>query len=348
MSLPKIALVFGGRSPEHEVSVLSAASVLEAVDQKKYEMIPLGITTDGRWVEPEKSTKVLTQGLKTVDQILTKKQSIAASFQNFLSQDFTAVFPLIHGPGGEDGTLQGFFELLDIPYVGPGVLSSALGMDKAAVKKVFAFHKLPQADFMLLKKEEYEHIKFTQLKNKIINKLELPLFVKPANMGSSIGISKVNKSSELEDALELAFDYDHKLVLEENVLGRELECSVLGGRKYEVSQPGEIKPDEDFYDYQAKYEDEQTKLIIPAQLKPEVISQMKELAAEAFQAIDGYGLCRVDFFLREKDQKLLINELNTLPGFTEYSMYPKLWSVSGLSYPDLIDRLITLALNKEK
>ncbi|MFW6257103.1 MAG: D-alanine--D-alanine ligase family protein [Bacillota bacterium] len=343
----KVALIFGGRSPEHEISVLSASSVYEAADRDKYEFVPVGISRDGFWVPPHKARKVLHEGYSDVDEVVNQGEMvrISESLNFFLEEDFNVVFPLLHGPNGEDGYLQGFMEMIDLPYVGTGVLSSGLGMDKVFMKKIFAYHSLPQADYLLYRSDELND-KTQQLEKQIEKKLGYPCFVKPANMGSSIGISRVESPDQVTEALKLAFKYDDKLVIEENIAGREIECSVLGGRELKASLPGEIKSAHKYYDYQAKYEDEATELIIPAPIPEDKITELKKLACEAFRVIDGYGMCRVDFFYNQQTGKIYINELNTIPGFTEYSMYPKLWDVSGLDYSDLIDELIALALNK--
>jgi len=345
LSKIKVALLFGGQSAEHEVSIMSATSVFQAADKSKYQVIPIGISKDGYWVPPAKSLEVITEGYSTVDQVLEQNdKSILESLQFFLEADFDLVFPLLHGPFGEDGKIQGFFETTGLPYVGAGVLSSAICMDKAIIKKIFSYHDLPQADFIIIKKNHFNEKSLAGIRDLIDRKISFPCFVKPANMGSSIGISKVLQPEELEKACRQAFKYDEKLIVEENICGREIECSVLGGNNLKASLPGEIIPADEFYDYRSKYQDESTKLVIPAPLTQEEISAVQRLAIKAFEVIDGFSLCRVDFFLREEDGCLLINEINTLPGFTRYSMYPKLWEASGVSYSDLIDNLIKIAL----
>ncbi len=347
LSKINVGLLFGGKSPEHEVSILSARSVANAINKEKYNIIPVGITKDGYWIPPVYSRKIIAD--QSQKEVLDKKPgNIKSSLVTFLNQDIDVVFPLIHGPNGEDGKLQGLLELLEIPYVGTGVLSSALGMDKVMMKKIFAYHDLPQAQFFVLNKKDYKNISADDLNQLILENTGYPCFIKPANMGSSIGITRVKTRDEIEGALLEAFKYDHKIVIEESITGREIECSVLGDQELKASLPGEIKASAEYYDYQAKYEDDSTELIIPVKLEQNLINDIQQLAVKAFKVIDGKGLCRVDFFLCEDEnqQRILINEVNTIPGFTKYSMYPKLWQVSGLSYPDLIDRLIQIAIGE--
>ncbi|MEJ6950947.1 D-alanine--D-alanine ligase family protein [Natronospora cellulosivora (SeqCode)] len=336
----KIGLIFGGRSEEHEISIMSARSIYSVIDRNKYEIKPFAISKNGYCLDSEESLKVLeNQNISVLikDELL----SLASSFKPIIESNIDLAFPILHGPFGEDGRLQGMLEILDIPYVGTGVLSSAVGMDKAIMKNLFANNNIPQGRYKIVYKYDINDIK--KLQKEVKSDIAWPCFIKPANMGSSIGITKVNKAEELGLALEEAFKYDYKAVVEEYIPGREVECSVLGNTNIQVSLPGEIKSNNDFYDYKAKYQDNSTELIIPANLSDKVINDIKTISREAFRAVDAHGFARVDFFITKKDE-VLVNEVNTIPGFTRYSMYPKLWEVSGLPYKNLIDRLIELAL----
>lgn len=342
MSKLRVGLLFGGRSEEHEVSIMSARSVFTAADPEKYEIIPVAISKEGYWLDPGQSREILLDETVTAVQ-KGKDGSIPASVIPFLKERLDLVFPVLHGPYGEDGKIQGLFEVLDIPYVGAGVMSSAIGMDKVIMKELFSYWGLPQAKYKVLYASKMTG-DLTALKREIESGIGWPCFIKPANLGSSIGINKVHYPGELEQAIKEGFKHDRKIIIEEFIKGREIECSVLGNEKPVVSLPGEIRPKHEFYDYEAKYIDESTELVIPAPLDDELVEEVKELAVSAFRAIDARGFARVDFFLRDLDNKLILNEINTIPGFTRYSMYPKLWEVSGISYRELIDRLIDLAL----
>ena len=361
MSKIRVGLVFGGNSAEHTVSIMSAVSVWKAIDREKFEVVPMAISKQGYWLGPEKSTEFLKRECQLVDDIFTTREQSLSQEGNKLFSDevfslvregkLDAVFPVLHGPFGEDGKIQGFWEMLGIPYVGTGVLSSALIMDKVFQKKIFAYHQLPQAGFLSFDLRKQNDGDFDKIVAEIADKFGFPCFVKPANMGSSIGISRVESSSELKNAFATAFEYDRKLVVEEYIAGREIECSVLGeigsDQPYRVSLPGEIKPAHDFYDYQSKYEDRDTELVIPVELPERICTRIQQLAVKSFEIMEGCGMCRVDFFYREEDEGIFINELNTIPGFTKYSMYPKLWSASGMEYSDLITELISLALQND-
>ncbi len=337
MSKLKVGLVFGGKSAEHEVSLMSARSVMVNADKEKYELYPVAISKEGYWLSREESEKVINSKCAEVKVNRDKYNNIGESLKNFLDLDIELLFPLIHGPFGEDGRLQGFFEMLNKSYVGAGVLASALGMDKVKMKEMFAYQGLPQIDYEVINYYQYQN------EENICINLDYPCFVKPANMGSSIGITKVNNDQELDAALKEAFAYDSKVLIEEGIECREIECSVLGNYEVKASLPGEIKPAHEFYDYEAKYLDESTDLIIPAQLSDEKIAEVQEVAIKAFKAVNCQGFARIDFFIRNEDNKLLVNEINTIPGFTEYSMYPKLWEATGIKYRELIDKLIELA-----
>ena len=382
----KVGVLFGGRSGEHEVSLLSAASVVNAIDKTKYEVVPVGITKEGRWVtagdaerllkgkppddakhlragDPESTpgAAVLAAGEAVVvppepahrttssltpfqtDAVLARRASDRA-----LNVD--VIFPVLHGTFGEDGTIQGLLELADIAYVGAGVLGSAAGMDKDVMKALFLANGLPIVKHVTVLRGEWdENPKKTE--KLVESKLKYPMFVKPANLGSSVGISKAHNRRELGPAIYEAAKFDRKIVIEQGVGGaknkaREIECSVLGNDKPAASVPGEIVPGKEFYDYTAKYLDEGSELIIPAKLTKTETKKVQELAIKSFRAVDCSGLARVDFLMDPKTRKLYVNEINTMPGFTAISMYPKLWGASGLSYPDLIDRLIQLGLER--
>ncbi|HHX51795.1 MAG TPA: D-alanine--D-alanine ligase [Clostridia bacterium] len=350
----RVLLLFGGRSGEHEVSLQSAASVLNALDKNKYEVVTVGITKEGHWLAGITPAEVLEKGfghssypvVLQPDPTRTGLLSLdRGKGGKGLEETIHVVFPVLHGTYGEDGCVQGLLELAGLPYVGSGVLGSALAMDKLLMKTVFARHGFPQARFTGLLRREWQ-----QVPGKVISRLEeeigYPCFVKPANLGSSVGISKANNRKELERALTEAALYDRKIIVEENIEGREIELSILGNDVPEVSVPGEIIPSNEFYDYEAKYLSDSSKLVIPADLPSPVVARLQELAAEAFLALDCAGMVRADFFVRQSDNQVLINEVNTIPGFTRISMYPKLWEASGLKYPDLLDRLIQLALER--
>lgn len=339
MPRKRIAVLFGGRSGEHEVSIRSAASVIKALDQAKYEVIPVAITKEGRWLPPGKSVGLLPPDAQ---QATSTETAVTVSHEPGTASGVDVVFPVLHGTFGEDGTVQGFFELADVAYVGAGVLGSACGMDKDIMKRLFRQAGLPTVEHIALLRRD---------RHKRIDALEqgfgYPLFVKPANLGSSVGITKAHNRKELTQALDRAAEYDRKIVVERAVIGREIECSVLGNDDPEASVPGEILPAHEFYDYEAKYISEDSKTVIPAQLTPDQTLEVQRLAVAAFQAVECCGLARVDCFLEKQTGKILLNEINTMPGFTSISMYPKMWEASGLPYPKLIDRLIELALERQ-
>jgi D-alanine-D-alanine ligase len=358
----RVGIVYGGRSGEHQVSLATAFSVLSNFDYEKYEIVPFYITKSGEWrtggllLEPPKSQQQL---LLTEQELLSQETAVAAmlnrsteiskagdsSASNSSVKALDVFFPLLHGTFGEDGTIQGLFEMAGIPYVGAGVLASAVGMDKLVMKKLFAQEGLPQCIFRGFTRTEWEKRQSFYILE-IETALGYPCFVKPANLGSSVGVSKAKNREELIEAVQMAFRYDRKVVVEEFVDAREIEVSVLGNEEPIASVPGEIVSSNDFYDYKAKYIDGKSSMIIPAELTPEQTEQVRELAIRAFRAIDGSGLCRADFFLRRQDGAILINEVNTLPGFTPYSMYPLLWKESGKPYRELLDDLIRLAIER--
>jgi len=351
----KVAVLFGGRSGEHEVSLVSAASVIGALDKSKYEIIPVGITKEGRWIASFDAMQLLKSGdippaLKSLmppdpthPEIITIGER-DGHYALTATQQIDVVFPVLHGTFGEDGTVQGLLELAGVPYVGPGVLGSAVGMDKVVQKELFRQAGLctPQSITVHYPEEQG----WDSVIRHIEHSLPYPLFVKPANLGSSVGISKVRSQRELLPALKSAREYDVKIIVEEAVASpREIEVSVLGYKKIEASVPGEIVPSNEFYDYSAKYVDGKSKSLIPAQLPPALAAQARNNAITAFQAIDGWGMARCDFLL-DPNGKLSINEINTIPGFTSISMYPKLWEASGISYAGLLDRLIRIAIER--
>lgn len=341
----KLGLLYGGKSAEHQVSQQTAFAVIKALDFEKFEVYPIYISKQGQWVKgpqlssPAETVKELefTQG-KEISP-LTLAPALLQGEQENTALD--VIFPLLHGPNGEDGTVQGLLELMNLSYVGNGVLASAAGMDKIIMKNIFAQAGLAQVNYVSFIRSEWERAS-EDVYLKVEQELGYPCFVKPANLGSSVGISKCTDRKELEEAFVEAFQFDRKIIVEEGVIVREIEVGVLGNDDPQCSVAGEIVPKKDFYDYKAKYEDESTALIIPAEINQEEYAQIKEMAIKAFKALDCSGLVRADFFLT-KDGKALINEVNTMPGFTPFSMFPLLWKETGLDYPALIERLVELA-----
>ncbi|HXX45157.1 MAG TPA: D-alanine--D-alanine ligase family protein [Candidatus Acidoferrales bacterium] len=351
----RVGVIFGGRSGEHEVSLASAASVIRALDPEKYEAVPIGITKDGRWLVGTGAQKMLPEVLKTGERVLLPPDPTSAALMPIVpSAEHPAVsvdvmFPVLHGTFGEDGTVQGLLELAGLPYVGAGVLASAVGMDKDVQKRLFADAKLPIVPFLAVRRSEWEHER-AKVIAAVRKKFRFPVFVKPATLGSSVGMTRVKTPHELSAAIDLAAEYALKILVERCVTAREIEVSVLGNDDVRASIPGEILPHREFYDYRAKYLEEGTQLLIPAPLTKKQVATFQDYAVRAFKAIDGTGMARCDFFLEKKTGKIFVNELNTIPGFTSISMYPKMWEASGLPYPQLIDRLIELAfeLHREK
>ena len=374
--MPRVGVIFGGRSGEHEVSLASAASIIAALERRGHEVVPIGIARDGRWVvggDPMGALAEQARGaLPSGDDTGSVKKALAdraesvrgaastslvrsepaGSVPSELRQGLDVVFIALHGPYGEDGTIQGLLELADIPYVGAGVLGSAAGMDKDIMKSLFRAAGLPIVKHVTFLRGAWEDE--PKKVHKFVEKnLKYPVFVKPANLGSSVGISKAHNREELGPAIEEAAKFDRKIVIEESVGGkkhkaREIECSVLGNDKPQASVPGEIVPCKEFYDYNAKYLEEGSTLVIPAKLTRSEAKKVQELAIRAFQAVDCSGLARVDFLMDAKTRKIYLNEINTMPGFTSISMYPKLWAASGVSYPELIGRLIQLGLERHQ
>src|SRR5262245_31259762 len=369
MKKVRVGVIYGGRSGEHEVSLASAAAVFQNLDPERYEPIAIRIEKDGRWTlppEPPKAMKAadtiaesrsarLQSGDSDArethlvahpggDTLLTIDRSRPQASVSGLGLD--VVFPVLHGPYGEDGTVQGLLELANVPYVGAGVLASAVGMDKAAMKLVFIAKGLPVCDYEVVMKRDWQRDEH-RVMNSVVNKLGFPVFVKPANLGSSVGISKAKHATELRTAIALAAEFDRKVVIEAAVpQAREIECAVLGNDEPEASVPGEIIPGREFYDYQAKYLDDSSSTVIPADLTERQTSEVRRLAIDAFRAIDCAGMARVDFLLAGGSGVMYLNEVNTIPGFTTISMYSKMWEASGLSYPSLIDKLIALAIDR--
>ena len=368
----RVGVIYGGRSSEHEVSLASAAAVLANLDPTRYEPIPILIDKRGRWSIAERPPTAMSAAEVIQDETRASPEAGAAARETHLVADPTdetlvtiqpsgvsagtdgrralvdrlsldVVFPVVHGPYGEDGTLQGLLELANVAYVGAGVLSSAVGMDKAVAKVLFAAQRLPLVDYAVVAGPEWDTERAVSL-GRLTTQLAFPVFVKPANLGSSVGVSKAGNESELEQAIDLARCYDRKIIVEAAVPNaRELECAVLGNDTPVASVPGEIIPSREFYDYESKYLDKGSELIIPAPLSAAQTDQLRAMAIEAFRAIDAVGLARVDFLMAGDSDRVYLNELNTIPGFTTISMYAKLWDASGLSYPELLDRLIQLA-----
>jgi D-alanine-D-alanine ligase len=368
----RIGIIYGGRSGEHEISLASAAAVFKNLDPERYEPVAIRIEKDGRWMLPGRPPELAS----AADVIAATANGIAANAERtdrgpeahlvahpgaetLLSIDraqpatvvsgltLDVIFPVLHGPYGEDGTVQGLFELANVPYVGAGVLGSAVGMDKATMKLVFTARGLPICDYEVVIKRDWTRDQRGTL-TRVASRLGFPVFVKPANLGSSVGISKAKHATELRAAIELAASFDRKIVIEAAVpQAREIEVAVLGNDEPEASVPGEVVPSREFYDYQAKYIDDDSKLLIPAPLTDRQTQEVRRLAIAAFKAIDGAGMARVDFLLSAGSGVLYVNELNTIPGFTTIGMYSKLWAASGLAFPALLDRLIALALERD-
>jgi D-alanine-D-alanine ligase len=344
----KLGLLYGGKSAEHKVSMQTAMAVIKALDLEKFDIHPIYITTEGQWVRgPQLMGPV--ENVKALEFNAEESQSKTAlavfnSAGDQESQELDVIFPLLHGPNGEDGTVQGLLELLNLPYVGNGVLASAAGMDKVFMKNIFAQAGLAQVAYVSFIRSEWEKEKEKSYLL-VEEKLGYPCFVKPANLGSSVGISKCSNREELEKAFIDAFQFDRKIIIEEGVVAREIEVGILGNDDPECSVAGEIIPKKEFYDYKAKYEDGDTALVIPAEISEDIYEEMKEMAIKAYKALDCSGLVRADFFLT-KEGKLLINEVNTMPGFTPFSMFPLLWKHTGVEYPELIKKLVDLATER--
>jgi D-alanine-D-alanine ligase len=384
----RVGILFGGRSGEHEVSLLSAASVFNAIDKNKYEVVPIGITKQGHWVTAADAERLLKgkaadhedRHLRAGDPQATSSAAVLASGESVVvppepqqpgrslaafqtenamvrraadrAINVDIIFPVLHGTFGEDGTIQGLLELADLPYVGAGVLGSAAGMDKDIMKALFHAAGLPIVKNVTVLRGDWE-AEPKKVQKLVESRLKYPVFVKPANLGSSVGISKAHDRKELDPAIDEAARFDRKIVIEQGVGGRkqkarEIECAVLGNDEPEASVPGEIVPGQEFYDYNAKYLDEGSQLIIPAKLSKAETKRVQQLAIAAFKAVDCSGLARVDFLMEPKTRKIYLNEINTMPGFTSISMYPKLWAATGVAYPELIERLIQLGMERHQ
>jgi D-alanine-D-alanine ligase len=370
----RVGVLYGGRSGEHEVSLASAASVFANIDRTRYEPVPIRIEKDGRWALADRPPSSMIAGevieqarleaarpvregrevhlvarpsdetILSIDRSRDRQSDLPSAVVTGLSLD--VIFPMLHGPYGEDGTIQGLLELANVPYVGAGVLASAVGMDKAVMKLVFMARGLPVCPYRVVRRRDYEGQPDRTVSD-LEQALGYPMFVKPANLGSSVGISKAKDGRTLADGLGLAGSFDRKIVVEAAVPdAREIECGVLGNEAPEASVPGEIIPSREFYDYEAKYLDAGSQAIVPADLPADTAAQVRRLAVEAFTALDGSGMARVDFLLSRRDGALFLNEINTIPGFTTISMFAKLWAASGVPYTTLIDRLIALALER--
>jgi D-alanine-D-alanine ligase len=357
MAKTRLAILYGGRSAEHQVSVVSARSVMEALDPDRFEVVPIAITREGAWLLPDRSPLELTAADGALPEVEAAGREVAVRPDEGRGSGglmvsppedgvgVDVVFPILHGPFGEDGTVQGLFELADLPYVGSGVLASALAMDKAMAKVVLAQAGLPQAPYLVVPERDWRADP-DRVAAEVGGRLAYPVFTKPARLGSSIGISKVKTPGELAAGLATAFAHDTKAVVEQGIAARELECGVLGNDAPEASVVGEVIPSHEFYDFEAKYLDDALKLEIPAQVPDAVRAQVRELSLRAFQALDCEGFARVDFFYEEATGRVLLNEVNTIPGFTPKSMFPMLWAASGLTYPDLVARLVDLAIER--
>jgi D-alanine-D-alanine ligase len=353
----RVGVLFGGQSGEHEVSLVSAHAVMRGLDPARYEVVPIGIAKDGRWVSGPGAFAALAAA--------ADPKQLPTSFEGGHGSQETAalvavaepgqilrgegavdvVFPVLHGPMGEDGTVQGLLELAGVPYVGCGVLASAVGMDKAMMKAAFAAAGLPLLPWALVRRSDWAR-EPERVIAWIEGQLQYPMFVKPANLGSSVGISKAKDRAGLAEGLRVAAGYDRRVVVEQGIPAREIEVSVLGNDAPEASVPGEIIPANEWYDYEAKYLSDASQIVIPAPISLELAGQVRELAARAFLAVDGAGLARVDFLLHTETGELFLNEVNTMPGFTPVSMYAKMWEATGLAYPELLDRLVALALDR--
>jgi len=351
----RVGILFGGKSAEHEVSLQSAKSIVEAIDREKYDVVMIAVDKQGQWHLTDASRFLLNADdpkliklNKVIDNLALAPGKRSEQLISLTSHGSTSpvdvIFPVIHGPFGEDGTIQGLMKLANVPFVGPGVLGSAVSMDKDVAKRLLRDAGLSIARFLVFDRASFNKIDFNEAKNQ----LGLPLFIKPANLGSSVGINKVNDKEQFEAAVNDAFRYDNKIVIEEFIEGREIECSVLGNDDPIASLPGEILPQDDFYSYRAKYIDEDGALLdVPAKLPEDIVKEVQDYSIQAFKVLCCEGMARVDLFLKENGE-IVINEINTLPGFTKISMYPKLWGASGISYSELIHRLIQLAIERFK
>jgi D-alanine-D-alanine ligase len=364
----RVGVIFGGRSGEHEVSIRSARAVIESIDQKKYDVLPIAISKEGKWLSPAEAAKLLPPSAHSfLPPDLAAKAtgdvailgdpshqgliSLSATRRPLASEQLDVVFPVLHGPFGEDGTVQGLLEMANIPYVGCGVLASACGMDKVAMKLLFRQAGLPICDYIWFLRSQWQSNP-ASVTRRVAREIGYPCFVKPANLGSSVGVSKAKDKSGLIESMNLAARYDRKIIVEAEIDAREIECAVIGNDEPEASLPGEYVVYDKaarFLDYNEKYADTgHVKFVVPAPLSKSMISRIQRMAIEVFKSVDGAGLARVDFFLTRNDGKLLVNELNTMPGLTEVSGYPKMWAASGMTFPKVLDRLIELAFERHQ
>lgn len=336
-----VGVIFGGRSVEHQVSIRSARTVVQGLRAAGHEVTPLGVAQDGCWIDSVASEAVLSGGIATIAPL---ELPIAPTLRHLLASGVEVLFPIVHGTWGEDGTLQGLCEMLDVAYVGPGVTASALAMDKLLFKRQMVAAGVPVVEYAAVRRAEFERDPGAFLEE--AGRLPFPLFVKPSVGGSSVGVKKVPDAESLEASVRFALQFDETVIVERGVKGRELECAVLGYQKIEASAIGEIVPGNDFYDYADKYLQDTAQLIAPAELRPDLADKLRELAVRAFEAIGGVGLARVDFLV--EGEGIYVNEINTLPGFTSISMYPRLWGLSGVPLPKLVDRLVQIALERHR
>jgi D-alanine-D-alanine ligase len=362
----RVGVIFGGRSGEHEVSIRSARAVIESIDHTKYDVVPIAITKEGKWLAPAEAVKLLPGSAQPLisSEVISRSQpnvailgdpshkgliSLNSNSDSLFSEKLDVVFPVLHGPFGEDGTVQGLLEMADIPYVGCGVLASSCGMDKVTMKSLFQQAGLPMCRYTWFRRSAWRRDPSNVI-SKIQHEIGFPCFVKPANLGSSVGVSKAVDDGSLTKAIDLAAQYDRKVIVEEAVDAREIECAVMGNDELQASLPGEYVVHDEvarFLDYTEKYESTgHVEFVVPAPLPKEMTDRIQKLALQAFEAVDGAGLARVDFFLRRERNELLINELNTMPGLTEVSGYPKMWAASGVPFAELLSRLIELAFDR--
>jgi len=353
----RVGVLFGGRSCEHEVSVTSARSFMEAIDADKYEVILIGISKEGRWLIADDAQRLLGAGVVEGDDLLPVVLDYPGSHElvvqgrdnlQVANQAIDVIFPILHGPYGEDGTIQGLLELAGIPYVGAGVVGSAVGMDKEMTRRVFRAEGLPQVDYAVIRRSRWERDP-EAVRLEVESRLPYPVFIKPVNLGSSVGVTKAHDPEEFRKGVDEAASFDYKIMVEaEAVDCREVEVAVLGNEEPQASVVGEIVPCNEFYDYDAKYIDEDSELIIPARISSETTEKIRQMALDVFRVVESAGLSRVDFFVSRQDESIYVNEINTIPGFTPISMYPKLWAASGISYAELIDRLIQFAIERHR
>jgi D-alanine-D-alanine ligase len=347
----RVGVLFGGRSGEHEVSLASAASIIRGLDPQKYEAVPIGITKEGHWRVGAGAQKMLPEVLRTGQGVVMSADPTESALMpidgSAQGQKLDVVFPVIHGTFGEDGTMQGLLELAGLPFVGAGVLGSAIGMDKDVAKKLMQVAGIPVVPWIAVQRADWER-QSKEIRRAIEKKFKYPVFVKPATLGSSVGMTKVHSRAELGPALDLAAEFAMKILVERAVSAREIEVSVLGNHDPRASIPGEIVPHREFYDYAAKYLEEGTQLLIPAKLKKSEVKKVQAMAVTAFRALELSGMARVDFFIEKRGGKIFLNEVNTIPGFTSISMYPKLWEANGIPFRELISKLIDLALEQHR